>query len=234
MRRVVNSEWLDRLSASSPEAIRARTELRRINRMLGHARILSSAYERHMDAAAVGRRPLRISELGAGDGWLLLQLAREWAHDGVTADAELVDLHYLLSAETRRAFLELNWTVTQVTLDARMWLARPGLVQADLIMANLFLHHFEDDALREMFGLIAERAECFIACEPRRSDGALAASRLLRLAGFGPVTRHDAPISVRAGFEGRELTALWPDRDHWFLTEEPAGRFSHCFVARRL
>jgi hypothetical protein len=47
------------------------------------------------------------------------------------------------------------------------------------------------------------------------------------------VTRHDAVISVRAGFAGRELSALWPDRDRWLVIEGPAGRFSHRFVAQR-
>jgi hypothetical protein len=48
------------------------------------------------------------------------------------------------------------------------------------------------------------------------------------------VTRHDATVSVRAGFSGDELSALWPDKKNWQLTEHRTGFFSHLFVARRL
>jgi hypothetical protein len=47
------------------------------------------------------------------------------------------------------------------------------------------------------------------------------------------VTRHDAVLSVRAGFAGRELSALWPSADGWKLEERRAGLFSHLFVAHR-
>jgi len=57
--------------------------------------------------------------------------------------------------------------------------------------------------------------------------------RLLWLIGCGPVTRHDGRISIRAGFAGSELSALWPDKKNWELVERPVGLFSHLFTARR-
>jgi hypothetical protein len=48
------------------------------------------------------------------------------------------------------------------------------------------------------------------------------------------VTRHDAVVSIRAGFAGREICELWPDRKSWDLTEQNAGLFSHLFIARRI
>jgi hypothetical protein len=47
------------------------------------------------------------------------------------------------------------------------------------------------------------------------------------------ITRHDAIVSVRAGFVGRELSALWPVDNQWQLSEQSAGWFSHCFIAKR-
>jgi hypothetical protein len=46
------------------------------------------------------------------------------------------------------------------------------------------------------------------------------------------VTRHDAPASVRAGFAGLELSALWPNEGRWEL-HESTRLFAHCFVARK-
>jgi hypothetical protein len=57
-------------------------------------------------------------------------------------------------------------------------------------------------------------------------------SRLLWAIGYNDVTRHDAVASVCAGFSGRELSALWPDKQNWRLTEQRTGAFSHLFIAR--
>jgi hypothetical protein len=57
---------------------------------------------------------------------------------------------------------------------------------------------------------------------------------LLWAIGCNGVTQYDARVSVRAGFAGNELSALWPASGDWRLTERPAGLFSHLFVAQRI
>ena len=101
-------------------------------------------------------------------------------------------------------------------------------------MATLFLHHFSEAELRRLLEQAARRADVFLACEPRRDVVSLGAARLLGLLGCNDVTRHDARLSVRAGFAGKELSALWPAGGGWRLTERRAGGFSHCFVAERI
>jgi hypothetical protein len=62
----------------------------------------------------------------------------------------------------------------------------------------------------------------------------LLASRLVGLVGANAVTRADAVLSVRAGFRGKELSALWPASGaEWLLEESAAGPFCHRFVAIR-
>ncbi len=99
-------------------------------------------------------------------------------------------------------------------------------------VANLFLHHLDDASLTRLFALAAQRSRTLAACEPRRSALALAASRLLWFIGCNDVTRHDAVVSVRAGFVDGELSSLWANKQ-WNLTERSAPPFSHLFVARR-
>jgi hypothetical protein len=101
------------------------------------------------------------------------------------------------------------------------------------MLANLFLHHFHEAQLAELLRGAARQTRVFIAAEPRRSPRSLLFSRLLCLIGCNRVTRHDAPVSVRAGFTGSELLRLWPDGQGWTLQERPAGWFSHLFVAQR-
>jgi 2-polyprenyl-3-methyl-5-hydroxy-6-metoxy-1,4-benzoquinol methylase len=232
MRRVVRPELLDHLPASAPWAMRSRADLRRLNRVMGHARIINEAFYEHLDMETARVRSLRVCELGAGDGALLLELARSWAALGVTAEAELIDLHYLMTEETRGAFMELGWHATPVALDVMTWLNRSS-ERVDVMLANLFLHHFEDAPLRALFQRIAARTCLFIACEPRRSAFAWTASHFVGAIGCNPVTRHDAPVSVRAGFANRELSSLWPEPEAWQISEASAGLFSHCFIARR-
>lgn len=104
----------------------------------------------------------------------------------------------------------------------------------EAIVSNLFLHHFPDEALQELLGRAAERTRIFIAVEPRRSAWAHAFSRLVGLLGCNAVTRHDAPISVEAGFTDGDLSGHWPAGRGWSLREGRAGFFSHVFVATKL
>jgi hypothetical protein len=212
--------------------MRSRTDLQRLNFIMGHASLFCrNMVPRHKDNPAT-TQPLRLVELGAGDGTLLLRMARRWATLGVMARVTLVDRHDLASDQTRRSIVALNWSVECVTADVYDWLSE-STDRADVMIANLFLHHFTDDQLKMLFRLAATRTNQFIACEPQRSLLPLAASRCLRLIGCNGITRHDAVVSVQAGFVGSELTALWPVDREWELHEQPGGMFSHCFVAQR-
>ena len=227
MERLVETEWLDTLSPRDSCAARSRSDIRRVNWLMGNVDVL----ERLLQGA---RGSCRIVDLGAGDGTFLLRLARRLAPCWGRTEAVLVDRHDLLCAQTRAGFLELGWTVESVQADAFDWLAGQGTGAGTVLIANLFLHHFSEEQLRSLFEMASSRCIVFAACEPRRKAIALTASRLLGLIGCNAVTRHDGPASVRAGFAATELSALWPQGSDWELREDPAGWFGHCFLARRV
>jgi hypothetical protein len=125
-------------------------------------------------------------------------------------------------------------TVDVVAADALEWLERATPDPNVVLLANLFVHHFEGARLARLLAGVAAHAHAFVCCEPRRSSVALLGSHLLFALGCNDVTRHDAVVSVHAGFRDRELSAAWPSAaGRWQLTEKPAGAFSHLFVARR-
>ena len=225
MLRRVEPELLDELPAAAPDAIASRRDLRRVNRWMGNAGLMGRML-------AGSEAPRRVIELGAGDGTLLLRLAAQWPARGPKFTALLIDRHNLVSDQTRREFNALGWEVETVQADVFDWLAQPG-PSADWLLANLFLHHFQTQRLRDLLSLAAAKTMRFVACEPRRAPLPLMATRLLRLIDCNAVTRHDARVSVCAGFAGSELSALWPQDGRWKLCEKPTGLFSHCFVARR-
>jgi hypothetical protein len=235
--RQLSPEILDDLPAADPRAIRSRRDLQRVNRVMGSCGILSRAIRRALPSSA-HNAPLRILELGAGDGTLALRIARRLATCWPVAELTLLDRQPLATQATGTAFAHLGWTLRPLTVDVLEWARAPAQRQPadrwDVVMTNLFLHHLEEDGLRELLLAIATRCNVFVACEPRRSLPALTGSRLMYALGVSADTRHDALVSVRAGFRGGELSRMWPpSRAHWRLEERLAGLFNHLFVAAR-
>ena len=226
--RRVEEETLDHLREEDPRAIRSRRDLRRVNRVMGNASILDSLLH-----GSLKHRPKRIAELGAGDGSLLLGIARRRARTWRGVALTFVDRQDLLDATAVAAFAELGWTANAAVMDVFDWLEHEADRHYDAILANLFVHHFEADALRRMFRAIARITDCFIACEPRRAQVAQLGSYLIGALGVNAVTRRDAVLSVRAGFRDHELSACWPDGGEWRLSEGDARLFSHTFAAVR-
>ncbi|HEX9397373.1 MAG TPA: hypothetical protein VF943_11625 [Burkholderiales bacterium] len=226
MLRSIQPEALDSLAAGDPRAQRSRRDLRLINILMGNAGSVARALAKELGDGA------GIADLGAGDGTFMLRVARQIRPRPVRVALSLVDRAGAISGETTARFRALQWTATPLAADVIEWLHRAP-ADFEAMTANLFLHHFEPPALRRLLSLVAERTRVFIACEPRRSRLALAASRALWIIGCGPETCEDAVISVKAGFRDDELSQAWPDSRGWELKEGPRGPFSHRFMARR-
>jgi len=188
------------------------------------------------------RLPAHITELGAGDGRFFLSVVEHLRtaggasscapeHPSQVSDITLLDMQGNVSPDTLAELAALGWHAKTIVADVFDWLETSQ--PAEIVIANLFLHHFEDAQLAKLLRLASQQAKVFIAIEPRRAAWPMFCSRLLWALGCNDVTRHDAVISVRAGFSGGELSALWPDHDHWQLAEHSAGLFSHLFIARR-
>jgi hypothetical protein len=177
--------------------------------------------------------PRLVVELGAGDGTMLLNVAKRLGRPQTRVRAVLVDFNPSVSHKTTAEFRALGWDVETQKSDVFEWLLRPDAERADVTIANLFLHHFRDAELSTLLAAASRQTSRFVACEPRRSGTALAGASLLVLIGCNPVTRHDAKISVRAGFHDHELSALWPNEEGWRVTDSSAGLFSHYFEAVR-
>lgn len=223
--RIVLPEKLDHLPPENPQAIGSRRDLARINALMMNGRVV---------AGLLAGRPLsNVLEIGAGDGRFLLSVVRRLGSSSSGACLTLLDRQPLMT-ETRRAeFYRLGWRCENVSSDVFEYLRRGDEGPFDAIVANLFLHHFEDAALAELLSLIAGKTGLLVACEPARSALALTGTRTLGAIGCNAVTRHDARVSVLAGFCDRELSALWPKAGDWRLEERAVPPFSHAFRAER-
>jgi hypothetical protein len=218
--RTLEPEILDLLAPEDPRARASRADLARINFVMRQQTIMANLL-RSLPP------PRRLADLGSGDGRFLLGVARRMAPHWPQVTALIMDRQDIVSAQTRAGFAALGWSCESVTGDIFATLPR---VDAEIITANLFLHHLEEAALRQLLSLTAQRARGFVACEPRRSRAALLASRMVFALACNEVTRHDAVASVRAGFAGRELSRLWPEA-LWQRREGLALPFTHFFAA---
>jgi Methyltransferase domain len=232
--RRVEPEWLDELPADDPRALRSRDDLARVNGWMRHLGIMPRLLLKHCAA----NPPRTMLEIGAGDGTFMLRVARQLAPYWPDMRLVLLDRQDIVSDDTRAAYAALRWSVETVSADVFQYVADTGLAGFDVTSANLFLHHFPAERLALLFARMAQLTRLFVACEPRRSVSGMLGSRLLWAIGCNDVSRHDAQISVRAGFAGDELSALWPTHAQWTtgqwdLREYSAFPFTHCFVARR-
>ncbi len=211
-RRVVIPELLDHLHADDPEALRSRRDLRRINQLMGNERWACQTIRRFPVAAQLG-----IVEIGAGDGKLCGRLARLFPQSPVSG--------YDLAPRPVDLEVRVVWQRGDL-------FALPAPATGGVLVANLFIHHFEGDSLTKL-GRWLENFEVLILSEPNRS-------LLPHLLGglmhpwINRVTRHDMHVSIRAGFATGEIASLLGlGADRWSICETSTWRGTRRVLAFR-
>ena len=143
MKRDVQPEILDELGHDDSRARRSRRDLRLINCLMGNERWILRKISEGDE----------IVELGAGDGNLTRQLAERGAVTGLDFQKAPIDL-------------DCPW------LAGDLFETLPE-AKGEVVVANLILHHFEDEALARLGELLKTRKR-LVMVEPWRSRIALA------------------------------------------------------------
>ena len=229
MERLVQPELLDHLPGDDPQAIRSHHDLRRIHAWMGNVRHVAPC----LDHAADRKAPRRIIDLGAGDGAFMAGCLQHATRIPKDTELLMIDRRNSVDSGILSRLRARGFHPRVKQIDAWDWFQTTAPQPGTWILASLFLHHFETPSLPTLLACIAQHADLFCACEPRRASLPLAACRLLPCIGANAVTRHDAAVSVQAGFRGTELSDLWPVRNGWRLRERTAGWFSQILFAER-
>lgn len=196
--RSVIPEILDHLPADDPEAMRSRRDLRRINFLMGNERWVCRTVEKFHTVARKG-----IVEIGAGDGLLCGKLARIFPKAEVAA--------YDLAPRP-------DGLVERVVWHRGDLFQTSAPTTGGVLVANLFLHHFEEEPLARL-GRWAEGFEVMVISEPDRARLPHVLGGLLH-PWINRVTKHDMHVSITAGFSTGEITAfLGLDPMRWQVRE---------------
>lgn len=209
--RVIVPEILDSLDPADPRAMESRRDLRWIDFFLGNSRWIVGQLKKQNPC------PARILEIGAGEGELcrrIHQALPSCAVTGLDLIGRPADLPTAIEWISGNFFETLSQT------------------SADILVGSLILHHFTDEALREI-GNKMQGFRCLAFCEPFRGRIPLVFSSLSRPF-TGEVTRHDMPVSIRAGFRCGELPALLGlHPSFWKISESSHWRGSLRLIASR-
>lgn len=201
--RVVIPELLDHLPAEDPEARRSRRDLRRINVMMGNERWVCRTVSRFPDQAKCG-----IVEIGAGDGILCNKLAELFPQATVAA-YDLAPVPVDLAAR-------VIWHRGDI-------FEMPAPVGSGVLVANLFLHHFEEPELTTL-GRWFGNFDMLVINEPDRAALPHVLGGLIH-PWINRVTRHDMHVSIRAGFAAGEIFRLLGlDPGRWKTCETSTWR----------
>lgn len=206
--RQVLPEILDSLAPDDPRARRSRRDLGFINAIMGNYRWLSGKMR-----AADTDGSFQWIETGSGDG----PLAR--FHDRFPGTVTGLDF-----APRPRDWPE-TWQWIEGDLFATLPTALTPEGNAGLV-ANLFLHHFDDAMLAALGKILNERISRLYFVEPARE-------RVFRVLGYAlfpfvnEVTRHDMQVSIGAGFQRGELASTLGLDGSWRVRETvtPLGAY---------
>jgi ubiquinone/menaquinone biosynthesis C-methylase UbiE len=201
MRRETTEELLDNDRGTALEIAQSLDDLWRINRWLGGVRscllLLDSFFTR------TGARSASILDVGAGDSRLSKRLHEELLRRGIRAEFVALDrrLTHLLNGHPASS------KVRKVVADV---FSLPfGEKSFDVVMCNLFLHHFSGDAALALLRRLAKAARgAVIINDLERSFWPYLFIRVAYPFARSRITRFDGPASVRQAYTRAELQQL--------------------------
>lgn len=204
-KRIYVEELLDAGEGTDDDVARNLSDLRRINRLLGGARVVRAALSSYLNT----RETRQVSLLDVGTGSADIPTAAAQWYDSLGIERLIVALDIsernLRIARTR---LGIGSDINLVRADS---LSLPFAERSfDFVTASLFLHHFKDEdvvSLLADFSRVARRAVIIndlvrnlIPYYFARLTGPVLATSYL--------TRNDGPVSVLRGFTLDEMKNL--------------------------
>jgi ubiquinone/menaquinone biosynthesis C-methylase UbiE len=228
MKRVWTKELMDDPGVDRAELDRSLAYIRAVNRRLGGIEALL-CHLRSWSSAWPTDRPVTLLDVATGSADLPLA-ARRWAERaGFDLRVTGVDNH-AGTLDAAREHIGGCGGIELIEADAGALVDLFGEARFDYVHAGLFLHHMPDDdaVVRVLTSMRRVASKGVIWNDLMRSRVGHAVITLLTV-GQPEIIRHDARVSVRAGFTRREALAL-AGRAGWVKPSYDWSLFAHRFT----
>jgi 2-polyprenyl-3-methyl-5-hydroxy-6-metoxy-1,4-benzoquinol methylase len=199
--------------------------LRRVNALSQTAAVLWRALAA-TGLPQAGSQPLRILDVAAGGGDVLIGLARQARRCGVSLEGRGYDISATAVAHAQAAAQRAD--LTNVEFDRHDALIHAIEEPFDVVICTLFLHHLADRDAVELLRRMSRIARRTVLVDDllRTRRGYLLAWTGCRLLTRSEIVRFDGPLSVRsayrlteareladrAGLAGATICRHWPER----------------------
>lgn len=200
MERVTSLEWLDN-DQGTPQQVRTSLEdLWRINRWLGGLGGCRRLLKPFLPGPG---QPFRVLEVGSGSAHLAARLSEDLRRAGYDVRFVVTDRSaaHLRAGHPWRSGL---WPLAAEAPDL------PFAAGAfDVVLSNLFLHHFSgEQAVRVLQAMAHAARRAVLVNDLERHWLPYAFIRVAPFFARSPITRHDGPASVRQAYTQDELKEL--------------------------
>ncbi|HET7839997.1 MAG TPA: methyltransferase domain-containing protein [Terriglobia bacterium] len=198
MRRVTTTELLDDDLGTPEEIARSLDDLWRINRWLGGVRSSLRLLENYF--ARTGAKTARILDVGAGDSRLATRLQEEFRRRGIEVQFVALDrkLTHLRNGHAPRPEVP--------AIAADVFQLPFGENAFDVVMCNLFFHHFSGEGAVSLLRALAKIARgAVIINDLERHFLPYMFICIAYPFAHSRITRNDGPASVRQAYTRQEL-----------------------------
>jgi ubiquinone/menaquinone biosynthesis C-methylase UbiE len=204
-RRCARPELIDGEDYSCEEFIDSLADLRRVNRYLGGQRALFSRLFLIIEGLTQSR--VRLLDVGTGSADLPIAVVETARRRGIEVEFVVLDLNEIATRQAQVQCADYP-EISAIRADA---LHPPFLAGSfDIVLASLFLHHFETAQAARLVASLARVARvAVIINDLRRHPIAYYSAKLLtRLFSNNRLTRHDGALSVLRGFTEGDVAEI--------------------------
>ncbi len=203
--RAIAEELMDDPGLSSEIYAAVMHDLAKVNTVTLARRPTLGFLDRVQAAGRDKRRPLKILDVGFGDGDMLRSIARWARNNGTNVELVGVDLNPRSAPAAQAATpadLAIKWvTGDYADLSGQGW---------DVIISSLVAHHMTHEQLLAFLRFMQSEARCgwFINDLHRHTFSWLGYPILAQLMRWHPIVRHDGRLSIARSYRPHEWPAI--------------------------
>lgn len=233
-KRSSQSEIMDDFNLQGEEMEALMTDLRCVNTLLGGTKITTNGIAILLKDHPKDT-PVRIIDIGCGDGALLRECALWGRKNGFTLKLIGIDANENIIREGRLRSVEFDEIEYQVL---NIFSDEIKALQADICLCTLFLHHFPNAAILKILKRLTSQSRIgLVVNDLQRSAYAFHLFKLFSAIFIKTkIAKHDGLVSVARGFQKKELEVIgteipeathqirwkWAFRYQWLLKKQHA------------